>query len=90
MKLTEEKILSMMRNKVARPMKVAELSRELGLPETQKREFRSFIKDMAGAGTLIKIRGGRYGLPDEMNLVTVKLHVLPNVFGLVSPDHHHG
>ena len=90
MKLTEEKILSMMKKKVARPMKVAELSRELGVPETQKREFRSVIKDMAGAGTLIKIRGGRYGLPDEMNLVTGKLHGHPNGFGFVIPDHQQG
>ena len=69
---------------------MAELSRELGVPETQKREFRSFIKDMAGAGTLIKIRGGRYGLPDEMNLVTGKLHGHPNGFGFVIPDHQQG
>ena len=75
-----------MKKKVARPMRVAELSRELGVPETQKREFRSLIKEMAGAGTLIKISGGRYGLPDEMNLVTGKLHGHPNGFGFVIPD----
>ena len=90
MKLTEEKILSMMKKKVARPMKVAELSRQLGVPETQKREFRSLIKEMAGEGSLIKIRGGRYGLPDEMNLVTGKLHGHPNGFGFVIPDHQQG
>ena len=45
---------------------------------------------MAGAGTLIKIRGGRYGLPDEMNLVTGKLHGHPNGFGFVIPDHQQG
>ena len=79
-----------MKKKVARPMKVAELSRQLGVPETQKREFRSLIKEMAGEGTLIKIRGGRYGLPDEMNLVTGKLHGHPNGFGFVIPDHQQG
>ena len=50
MKLTKEKILSLIKKKVARPMKVAELSRLLGLPETQKREFRNHIKEMAGEG----------------------------------------
>ncbi len=90
MKLTEEKILSLMKKKVTRPMKVAELSRQLGVPETQKREFRNLIKEMAGEGTLIKIRGGHYGLPDEMNLVTGKLHGHPNGFGFVIPDHQQG
>ena len=71
-------------------MKVAELSRQLGVPETQKREFRSLIKEMAGVGTLIKIRGGRYGLPDEMNLVTGKLHGHPNGFGFVISDQQQG
>lgn len=79
-----------MKKKVTRPMKVAELSRQLGVPETQKREFRSLIKDMAGEGSLIKIRGGRYGLPDEMNLVTGKLHGHPNGFGFLIPDKHEG
>ncbi len=89
MKLTEEKILSMIRKKITRPMKIAELSRQLGIPEIQKREFRNLIKEMAGEGSLIKIRGGRYGLPDEMNLVTGKLHGHPNGFGFVIPDHPH-
>jgi ribonuclease R len=86
MKLTQEKILSLIKKKVARPMKVAELSRLLGIPETQKREFRNHIKEMAGEGTLIKIRGGRYGLPDEMHLITGKLHGHPNGFGFVISD----
>ena len=89
MKLTQKKILSLIKKKVARPMKVAELSRLLGVPETQKREFRNHIKEMAGEGTLIKIRGGRYGLPDEMHLVTGKLHGHPNGFGFVIPDKQH-
>jgi len=78
-----------MKKKVERPMKVAELSRQMGVPETQKREFRNLIKEMAGEGQLIKIRGGRYGLPDEMNLVSGKMHGHPNGFGFVIPDKDH-
>ncbi len=76
-----------MKKKVTRPMKVAELSRQLGVPETQKREFRNLIKEITSEGSLVKIRGGRYGLPDKMNLVTGKLHGHPNGFGFVIPDH---
>ncbi|MBT3876435.1 MAG: VacB/RNase II family 3'-5' exoribonuclease, partial [Nitrospina sp.] len=89
MKITPAKILSLMKKKVERPMKVAELSRQMGVPETQKREFRNLIKEMAGEGQLIKIRGGRYGLPDEMNLVSGKMHGHPNGFGFVIPDKDH-
>jgi ribonuclease R len=89
MKLTEAKILAMMKKKVDRPLKIAELSRKMGVPETQKRDFRNLIKEMAGEGSLIKIRGGRYGLPDEMNLVTGKMHGHPNGFGFVIADKDH-
>ncbi len=89
MKLTDSKILSLMKKKATHPMKIAELSRQFGIPETQKREFRNLVKEMAGQGTLIKVRGGRYGLPDEMNLVSGKLHGHPNGFGFVIPDKQH-
>jgi ribonuclease R len=89
MKITEAKILSLMKKKATRPMKIAELSKQFGVPETEKRAFRDLIKEMTGQGTLIKVRGGRYGLPDEMNLVTGKLHGHPNGFGFLIPDKEH-
>ncbi|MEK9627731.1 MAG: ribonuclease R [Nitrospinota bacterium] len=89
MKLTEKQILSSLKKKINRPMKISELSKHLGITDAQRREFRNKIKEMAAQGTLIKIRGGRYGLPDEMNLVTGKLHGHPNGFGFVIPDKHH-
>ncbi|MBT5869586.1 MAG: ribonuclease R [Nitrospinaceae bacterium] len=88
-KLTDAKILSLIKKKISRPMKIAEISKHLGIPETQKRDFRNRIKELADQGTLIKIRGGRYGLPDEMNLVSGKLHGHPNGFGFVIPDKEH-
>ena len=70
-------------------MKISELSKHLGVTEAEHRTFRNQIKEMAGRGLLVKIRGGRYGLPDEMNLVTGKLVGHPNGFGFVIPDKQH-
>ena len=70
-------------------MKISELSKHLGITDAEHREFRNRIKEMSTQGTLVKIRGGRYGLPDEMNLITGKLHGHPNGFGFVIPDKHH-
>ena len=69
-------------------MKISELSKHLGVTEAEHRTFRKRIKEMAGQGSLIKIRGGRYGLPDEMNLIAGKLVGHPNGFGFVIPDKH--
>jgi ribonuclease R len=89
MKLTDARILALLKKKVSRPMKISELSKQFGITEAEHREFRNRIKDMAAQGSLIKIRGGRYGLPDEMNLITGKLHGHPNGFGFIIPDKHH-
>ena len=67
-------------------MKVSELARALGINEVQRREFRNQLKLMAGEGTLVRLRGGRYGLPDEMNLVTGFFYGHPNGYGFLTPD----
>ena len=89
MKLTDARILVLMKKKISRPMKISELSKQFGITDAEHREFRNRIKDMAAQGSLVKIRGGRYGLPDEMNLITGTLHGHPNGFGFVIPDKHH-
>ena len=89
MKLTDARILTLLKKKIRRPMKISELTKHLGVTDAEHREFRNRIKEMSTQGTLVKIRGGRYGLPDEMNLITGKLHGHPNGFGFVIPDKHH-
>ena len=89
MKLTDARILTLLKKKIRRPMKISELSKHLGVTDAEHREFRNRIKEMSTQGTLVKIRGGRYGLPDEMNLITGKLHGHPNGFGFVIPEKYH-
>ncbi|MEE2986648.1 MAG: ribonuclease R [Nitrospinota bacterium] len=84
--MSEESILKLIHKKTNRPMKVSELARMFSLPDSQRREFRNHLKEMAAKGDLIKIRGGRYGLPDEMNLVHGTLQGNPGGFGFVKQD----
>ena len=86
MKLSKDSILKKIQKKTNRPMKISELARALAISEVQRREFRNQIKLMAEAGILVRLRGGRYGLPDEMNLVTGILHGHPNGYGFLMPD----
>jgi ribonuclease R len=86
MKLTEENILKLLRNKANRPMKVSELMKQFSIPDAQRRELRSRLKEMTADGRLIKVRGGRYGLPDEMNLVSGVLTTNPKGFGFVAQE----
>ncbi|MBT4374166.1 MAG: ribonuclease R [Nitrospina sp.] len=86
MTLSKDSILKKIKKKTGRPMKVSELARALGISEVQRREFRNQIKLMAGEGTLVRLRGGRYGLPDKMNLVTGVFFGHPNGYGFLTSD----
>ena len=83
MDLSESKILKLLRAKTNRPMKFAELMSLLGIPDNQRREFRAQLKEMATEGSIVKLRGGRYGLPDEMNLIPGTLSGHPDGYGFV-------
>ena len=86
MTLSKDSILKKIKKKTGRPMKVSELARALGINEVQRRDFRNKIKLLAEEGTLVRLRGGRYGLPDEMNLVTGFFYGHPNGYGFLTPD----
>ena len=83
MDLSESKILKLLRAKTNRPMKFSELMHLLSVPENQRREFRAQLKEMAHEGSVVKLRGGRYGLPDEMNLIPGVLSGHPDGYGFV-------
>ncbi|MBT4260212.1 MAG: RNB domain-containing ribonuclease, partial [Nitrospina sp.] len=86
MKLSKDSILKKIKKKAVRPMKVSELALALGITEVQRRDFRNQIKLMAEEGTLVRLRGGRYGLPDKMNLITGILNGHPNGYGFLTPE----
>ncbi len=86
MEMKEADILEFMNTGAHRPLSLKELMKALDIPQEQKRTFRKFLKDMVLRGELVRIRGGRYGLPSRMNLVTGELACHPDGFGFVTPD----
>ncbi len=86
MEIKESDILEFMEREARRPLSLKELMKALGIPQEQKRTFRKLLKEMVSSGELVRIRGGRYGLPSKMNLVTGELTCHPDGFGFVTPD----
>ena len=83
MDLSESKILKLLHARTHRPLKFSELMTVLKVPDNQRREFRAQLKEMAAEGSVVKLRGGRYGLPDEMNLIPGVLSGHPDGYGFV-------
>ena len=68
-----------------KPLKPREIAKFLGIPAEEREALRAKLKEMAKAGKLVKLRGGKYALPEKMGLVVGKLCVYREGFGFVDP-----
>jgi ribonuclease R len=81
-----DELLRLIREKVHHPATARELAQLLRVPREERTAFKSQIRALAATGDLLQIRGNRYGLPEEMNLVVGKLSTNPAGFGFVVPE----
>jgi len=68
------------------PLSMREILTRLRAPKAERTAIKRRIDTLATAGTIIRIKGGRYGLPEKMNLVTGAVQGHPDGFGFVIPD----
>ena len=83
--LSAENLLQLLKEE-DRPLLLREILRCFGLGKEQRREAREYLKDLADAGKVVRIRGNRYGLPSKMNLVVGKVKTHPDGYGFVIPE----
>lgn len=80
-----DRILDLL-NRDGRPVSVRELLRRLGLDSEARKELKGLLRRLLEEGEVVKIRGGRIGLPSRMNLVVGRLTCNPSGFGFVVPE----
>jgi len=86
MKLTQKDILNLMRQRAYRPLLLDELMEALEVSKRDRPAFEDLVEGMLKEGSIVKIRGNRYGLPEKMNLVTGILQGHPDGYGFVISD----
>jgi ribonuclease R len=84
--LTEEQILALVRDKVDHPATARELLQVLRVPKDERAGFKRRLRALVAAGSLVEIRGNRFGLPDRMNLVVGRVSTNPRGFAFVEPE----
>ena len=84
--LTEEQILTLVRDKVDHPATARELLQVLRVPREERATFKRRLRALVASGALVEIRGNRFGLPDRMNLVVGRVATNPRGFGFVEPE----
>jgi ribonuclease R len=84
--LSQDVILKAIREKVDHPATVRELLQRLRIPREQRAGFKRVLKSLVASGSLVQIRGNRYGVPDLMNLVVGRVQTHPRGFAFVVPE----
>ncbi len=82
---SEREIIEAMQHS-KRPLLLRELYHILHIRPEDRKAFRTLIKKLVKTGRLIHIKGRRYGLPEQMQLVTGRLRIYPDGYGLVEPE----
>jgi ribonuclease R len=83
--LSPQHILAVMRN-VGRPLYFREIIHFFHLRPEEKNKARAIVAGLVREGTLVLLKGNRYGISDFMELVTGRLSVHPDGFGFVQPE----
>jgi len=81
-----DRILNIVRNHADRPMRIKEMSRAIGISSSEYPAFRNTVKSLLAEGKLVRLKRGRIGLPEEMDLITGTISLTRAGFGFVKCD----
>lgn len=84
--MNKETILKFIQQEIYRPLSLRELAGVFGISKKDKLEFKKLVMVLVHDGSIVKIKGGRFGIPNKMNLVTGTLECHPDGYGFVVPD----
>ena len=85
--LSHDDILGLIRDRVHHPATAREIAQLLRVPREERSSFKRQLKSLVTDGTLLQIRGNRFGLAEKMDLVVGRLQTNPGGFGFVVPEH---
>jgi ribonuclease R len=83
---SETDVLGMIRQGVDHPATVKELVQVLRIPRDVRATFKRHVRSLVASGALIEIRGHRFGLPEQMNLIVGRVSTNPRGFAFVEPE----
>lgn len=86
MAIQSRSVLEFFLREVRRPLSFREIADLLAIPTEGRRELREQLRELTAAGDLVRIKGGRFGLPRKMNLVVGLLRCSPKGYGFVVPE----
>jgi ribonuclease R len=81
-----DQLLRAMRERVHHPATARELVRVLKIPREERAALKRTLRSLVADGTLVEVRGNRYGLADRMDLLVGRLEAHPSGYAFVTPE----
>src|SRR3954467_14151351 len=82
----EEQILSLMARKDYTPLNVPGLLERLGLPGNKQQEFQAVLRHLEKSGQIARLKGNRYIVPTEADLIPGRIRINRQGKGFLQPD----
>ncbi len=86
MPYSNKQLAELIKSKIAKPILLRELMRQLRLKPEARRNIKRVLNELVLKGEVIKTRGNRFGLPEKMELETGTLQAHPQGYGFVIPE----
>jgi ribonuclease R len=84
--MNREQLLRAMREHVHYPATARELERLLKVPRDERAALKRSLRSLVADGSIVEVRGNRYGLADRMELVVGRIEVHPSGYAFVTPE----
>ena len=81
-----EEILRAVGGSARGPLKPKELARELGVGSAEYDALKAILAELEHTGRVYRVKGGRYALPEKINLVVGRLSLTRSGDGFVIPE----
>lgn len=86
MTINKKDILKFLSEELGRPAPLKDIRGRFGVCKSGRASLLKLLNQMVTSGEIVRIKGGSYGVPSKMNLVTGRLQMHPDGFGFVLPD----
>jgi ribonuclease R len=83
---TEKAVLQALRGSSRGPLKPKELARALDVPNEAYKDFRRLLGQLESLGRVYRVKGGRYAVPEKINLLVGRLSTIKSGDGFVLPE----
>lgn len=83
---TRAELILHLEKQASHPEKPKEMARALGVKAHEYHAFKEMLRELEDSGEVYRVRKGRYGPPDRLNMVVGILRVVKSGHGFVIPE----